>query len=52
MDLMGCKLKAPLAQFDHVYALPLLTIKENMGTGVVTCVPSDAPDDFAGSVWL
>ena len=48
MDLMGCKLSAPNAKYDHVYALPLLTIKENMGTGVVTCVPSDAPDDFAG----
>mmetsp|Transcript_22856 Transcript_22856/g.68814 ORF Transcript_22856/g.68814 Transcript_22856/m.68814 type:complete len:972 (-) Transcript_22856:2720-5635(-) len=47
-DLMGCKLKAPLAAYPEVYALPLLTIKENKGTGIVTSVPSDAPDDFAG----
>ena len=48
MDLMGCKLKAPYAEYDALYALPLLTIKENKGTGIVTSVPSDAPDDFAG----
>ena len=46
-DLMGAKLKAPLSHYDHVYALPMLTIKEGKGTGVVTSVPSDAPDDFA-----
>eukprot|EP01006_Ploeotia_vitrea_P036177 TRINITY_DN65982_c6_g1_i1.p1 TRINITY_DN65982_c6_g1~~TRINITY_DN65982_c6_g1_i1.p1 ORF type:complete len:1168 (+),score=769.25 TRINITY_DN65982_c6_g1_i1:141-3506(+) len=45
--LIGCALKAPLAQFDKVYVLPLLTIKMNKGTGVVTSVPSDAPDDYA-----
>ena len=44
---MGAKLKAPLSHYDHVYALPMLTIKEGKGTGVVTSVPSDAPDDFA-----
>lgn len=27
--------------------LPLLTIKTNKGTGIVTSVPSDAPDDYA-----
>eukprot|EP00038_Savillea_parva_P023260 m.40180 g.40180 ORF g.40180 m.40180 type:complete len:1085 (-) comp5929_c0_seq1:1678-4932(-) len=47
-DLLGCKLKAPYAEYPEVYALPLLTIKENKGTGIVTSVPSDAPDDFAG----
>jgi leucyl-tRNA synthetase len=30
-----------------MYVLPLLTVKMNMGTGVVTSVPSDAPDDYA-----
>lgn len=48
MDLMGCKIKPPCTSYDHVYCLPLLTIKENKGTGIVTSVPSDAPDDFAG----
>ena len=27
MDLMGCAVKAPLAKYDVVYVLPLLTIK-------------------------
>ncbi len=30
-----------------MYVLPLLTILMNKGTGVVTSVPSDSPDDFA-----
>ena len=46
--LMGCKVHAPLSVYKHVYILPLLTIKENMGTGVVTSVPSDAPADYIG----
>lgn len=48
MQLMSCKLAAPYAEYKEVYALPLLTIKENKGTGIVTSVPSDAPDDLAG----
>mmetsp|Transcript_17323 Transcript_17323/g.60923 ORF Transcript_17323/g.60923 Transcript_17323/m.60923 type:complete len:1168 (-) Transcript_17323:78-3581(-) len=46
-DLMGCPLSAPNATYDVVYTLPLLTISMGKGTGVVTSVPSDAPDDFA-----
>ena len=46
-DLIGTKLKAPLTSYESIYALPMLTIKEDKGTGVVTSVPSDAPDDFA-----
>lgn len=46
-DLIGCKLKAPLAQYDFVYALPMETISMAKGTGVVTSVPSDSPDDWA-----
>jgi len=45
--IIGLKLKAPLATFDYVYCLPMLSISMNKGTGVVTSVPSDAPDDFA-----
>lgn len=30
-----------------MYTLPLLTISMTKGTGIVTCVPSDAPTDFA-----
>lgn len=45
--LLGTPLRAPLCQFERVYVLPLVTITMNKGTGVVTSVPSDAPDDFA-----
>ena len=45
-DLIGCPLKAPLATFPVVYVLPLTTISMTKGTGVVTSVPSDAPDDW------
>jgi leucyl-tRNA synthetase len=46
-DILGIALKAPLASFDKIYTLPMLTIKEGKGTGIVTSVPSDSPDDFA-----
>lgn len=46
-DLIGCPLSAPNATYDVVYTLPLLTISMGKGTGVVTSVPSDAPDDWA-----
>ncbi|XP_046919775.2 leucyl-tRNA synthetase [Dermatophagoides farinae] len=46
-DLIGAKLKAPLSAYEYVYALPMMTIKEDKGTGVVTSVPSDSPDDHA-----
>ena len=44
---MGVSLKAPLTPYDIIYTLPMLTIKDDKGTGVVTSVPSDAPDDYA-----
>lgn len=43
---IGARLKAPLTSYEHVYALPMLGIKADKGTGVVTSVPSDAPDDL------
>ncbi|KAJ0409575.1 hypothetical protein ATCC90586_010086 [Pythium insidiosum] len=46
-DLLGLPLSAPNAAFETVYTLPLLTISMGKGTGVVTSVPSDAPDDYA-----
>lgn len=45
-ELLGLPLKAPLSSYEVVYTLPLLTISMNKGTGVVTSVPSDAPDDY------
>jgi len=46
-QLLGLPLIAPNAVYDVVYTLPLLTISMGKGTGVVTSVPSDAPDDYA-----
>ncbi|KIH58091.1 leucine--tRNA ligase [Ancylostoma duodenale] len=45
--ILGAALSAPLTTYPKVYALPMLTIKDDKGTGVVTSVPSDSPDDFA-----
>lgn len=46
-DILGVGLTAPLAHYKTIYTLPMLTIKEDKGTGVVTSVPSDSPDDWA-----
>jgi leucyl-tRNA synthetase len=46
-ELIGLRLKAPLAPYDAIYVLPMLTVSLEKGTGVVTSVPSDAPDDYA-----
>lgn len=46
-DLLGLPLSAPYATFEKVYSLPMMTISMGKGTGVVTSVPSDAPDDWA-----
>lgn len=46
-ELIGKRLRSPLAKYEYVYSLPLLTIKMDKGTGVVTSVPSDSPDDYA-----
>jgi leucyl-tRNA synthetase len=45
-ELLGLPLKAPKSAYEKVYTLPLLTISMGKGTGVVTSVPSDAPDDY------
>ncbi|KPM09989.1 leucine-tRNA ligase, cytoplasmic-like protein [Sarcoptes scabiei] len=47
VEILGAKLKAPLTVHQFIYALPMLTIKEDKGTGIVTSVPSDSPDDYA-----
>jgi len=46
-ELIGCPLEAPLTSYKVVYALPMKTISMEKGTGIVTSVPSDAPDDWA-----
>uniref|UniRef100_A0A6A7G3Q8 leucine--tRNA ligase n=2 Tax=Hirondellea gigas TaxID=1518452 RepID=A0A6A7G3Q8_9CRUS len=45
-DILGRKLKAPNSVYDHIFTLPMLTINMSKATGVVTSVPSDAPDDY------
>ncbi|CAF2204260.1 unnamed protein product [Rotaria magnacalcarata] len=45
-ELFGLPLHAPLSYYETVYVLPMMTIKEDKGTGVVTSVPSDSPDDY------
>jgi len=45
--ILGVPLKAPLSVYEKVYTLPMLTVSAFKGTGVVTSVPSDSPDDYA-----
>lgn len=46
-ELIGLPLKAPLTSYNEIFALPMPSISMEKGTGIVTSVPSDAPDDFA-----
>ncbi|XXG98761.1 hypothetical protein Hte_005091 [Hypoxylon texense] len=47
-DLIGALVNAPFSfHKDGVRVLPMESILETKGTGVVTCVPSDSPDDYA-----
>lgn len=46
-DLIGTLVNAPLSIYKQVYVLPMMSIDPEKGTGVVTSVPSDAPDDYA-----
>ena len=46
-ELIGKALHAPLSKYEKVYALPMTTISMTKGTGIVTSVPSDSPDDWA-----
>lgn len=46
-DLLGQAVAPPMSVYEQVYILPLLTISMDKGTGIVTSVPSDAPDDYA-----
>ncbi|CAO3653578.1 unnamed protein product [Mucor fragilis] len=45
--VVGTKIHAPLSKYPAVYVLPMETVLATKGTGVVTSVPSDSPDDFA-----
>lgn len=45
-DLIGLPLRSPLSFNEIIYTIPMLTILTDKGTGIVTSVPSDAPDDY------
>lgn len=46
-DVVGTLVDAPLSiHTNGVRILPMDMIDESKGTGVVTCVPSDSPDDY------
>jgi len=46
-DFIGSTVKAPLSQYPEIRILPMETVLASKGTGVVTSVPSDSPDDYA-----
>ena len=45
-ELIGVKISAPLSIHKEVYLFPMETISMTKGTGIVTSVPSDSPDDY------
>ena len=45
-ELIGVKISAPLSVHKEVYLFPMETISMSKGTGIVTSVPSDSPDDY------
>ncbi|GJR04582.1 leucine--tRNA ligase, cytoplasmic, partial [Tanacetum coccineum] len=45
-DLIGLPLRSPLSFNEIIYCLPMLSVLTDKGTGIVTSVPSDSPDDF------
>ena len=45
-ELIGVKILAPLSIYKEVYLFPMETISMNKGSGIVTSVPSDSPDDY------
>ncbi|KAJ2809698.1 cytosolic leucyl tRNA synthetase, partial [Coemansia furcata] len=46
--IVGSKVNAPLSEYkDSIYVLPMDNVLATKGTGVVTSVPSDSPNDYA-----
>ncbi|KAK4102494.1 leucyl-tRNA synthetase [Parathielavia hyrcaniae] len=46
-ELIGTLVHAPLSFHPEVRVLPMESVLATKGTGVVTSVPSDSPDDYA-----
>eukprot|EP00993_Chasmostoma_nieuportense_P007393 NODE_81_length_3361_cov_87.229437_g75_i0.p1 GENE.NODE_81_length_3361_cov_87.229437_g75_i0~~NODE_81_length_3361_cov_87.229437_g75_i0.p1 ORF type:complete len:1054 (+),score=260.59 NODE_81_length_3361_cov_87.229437_g75_i0:105-3266(+) len=51
-QLIGLPLSSPHSPYPTIYALPMFTISMYKGTGIVTSVPSDAPDDYQALIDL
>ncbi|KAF2762345.1 leucyl-tRNA synthetase [Pseudovirgaria hyperparasitica] len=52
-DVVGTLVNAPMSvHTSGVRILPMDTVKDTKGTAVVTCVPSDSPDDYATTLEL
>ncbi|AEO70196.1 uncharacterized protein THITE_2121281 [Thermothielavioides terrestris NRRL 8126] len=51
-DLLGTLVRAPLSAKGDIYVIPMDSIKESKGTGIVASVPSDSPDDYITTVDL
>ena len=45
-ELIGSEISSPISVVEKMHVLPMDTIIATKGTGVVTCVPSDSPDDY------
>lgn len=43
---IGSRIHAPLAAVPELRVLPMESVIATKGTGVVTCVPTNSPDDF------
>jgi len=44
--LLGACIRAPMTPLPFIRVLPMTTISLEKGTGIVTSVPSDSPDDY------
>ncbi|MBW0467490.1 hypothetical protein O181_007205 [Austropuccinia psidii MF-1] len=51
-SLIGTKIHAPNGIHQAIYILPMDTVLATKGTGVVTSVPSDSPDDYINLMHL
>ncbi|ORX33463.1 leucine-tRNA ligase [Kockovaella imperatae] len=45
-EVIGTKVRPPFGLVEEVYVLPMEGVLATKGTGVVTSVPSDSPDDY------
>ena len=45
-SMVGLPLSAPMSPYKTIYTLPMGTITEAKGTGVVMSVPTESPDDY------